>query len=79
MIDFTLEEAAALREAIETPGPLLSGLIKFMEAKNAEMNAYCADAMRDIPRRFEHAADYSAQAGVYARLLGELRTEAKKA
>ena len=67
MSDWTEMESGALKNFLVTPGPLKSGLEKFIADSQHEEEALCAAAMATVPRNPEIAADHAAK----AQLLGE--------
>jgi hypothetical protein len=60
--DWTEMERGALVNFLSVPGPLKSGLEKFVRFHSQRMKASCAEHMATVPRGLEHAADYAAKA-----------------
>jgi hypothetical protein len=62
--ELTQMEQGALKNFLATPGPLKSGLEKFIAALAWEYKGRCAAAMATVPRNPELAADNAAKAQV---------------
>jgi hypothetical protein len=61
-------EMGAVANFLASPGPLKSGLEKFVESLALEHKAMCTAAMATVPRNPEVAADHAAK----AQLLDEI-------
>lgn len=68
MSDFTQMEHGALRAFLSSPGPVRSGLEKFVSDLANEHRAMCSAAMASVPRNIELASDHAAK----AQMLDEL-------
>jgi hypothetical protein len=77
--ELTPMEIGALKNFLVTPGPLLSGLAKFISALAWEHKASCAAAMATVPRSFEVAADNAAKAQVLDEFWATLEDTLKTA
>jgi hypothetical protein len=62
MIDWTQMEHGALANFLAAPGPVKSGLEKFIAEWSRQLKANCAAAMATLPRDPECASDYAAKA-----------------
>jgi hypothetical protein len=65
-------EHGALRAFLATPGPLKSGLEKFVGALAEEHRRSCSMAMASVPRQIEVAADCAAKAQVLDEFWAQL-------
>jgi hypothetical protein len=68
----TEEERNVLLRLLSGSSALMSAIRKFSTAKQQQMDASCADAMRSVPRQTELAADYAAKAEAYKLLTLDL-------
>jgi hypothetical protein len=62
--DLSQMEHGALRAFLATPGPLKSGLEKFVRNLAEQHRASCSMAMATVPRQIEVASDNAAKAQV---------------
>jgi hypothetical protein len=77
-MEYTQMERAVLQEFIFRGSVLRSAIEKFCEEAAAEANAECANAMRTVPRRYEHASDQAAKAEAYTDLLTAIERRCEK-
>jgi hypothetical protein len=75
MTDLTQMEHGALRAFLAAPGPVRSGLEKFVSALAEEYRRSCTAAMASVPRQIEIAADCAAKAQVLDEFWAALTDE----
>lgn len=61
-MDWSQMEHGAVMNFLAAPGPLRSGLEKFISHWAEELKAQCAGCMATVPRDPERAADHAAKA-----------------
>ena len=67
----------ALREFSVGDGDLWNALSELMDTWRAEANENCTLRMQTVPRQFELAADYAAEARTYKDLMARIENFAR--